>query len=42
MHIEKLDFIGIPSQDAERSRKFYGEVLGLRPGPELEPRVLAR
>jgi len=29
--INKLDFIGIPSQDAERSRTFYGETLGLRP-----------
>lgn len=29
--IEKLDFIGIPSQDAERSRRFYGETLGLTP-----------
>src|SRR4029077_11802791 len=29
--ITKLDFIGIPSQDAERSRAFYGETLGLRP-----------
>ena len=28
--IEKLDFIGIPSRDAERSKQFYGEVLGLR------------
>jgi len=29
--ISKLDFIGIPSQDAERSRSFYIETLGLRP-----------
>ena len=29
--IEGLDFIGIPSQDAERSRSFYVETLGLRP-----------
>ena len=29
--ITKLDFIGVPSQDAERSRAFYGETLGLRP-----------
>ena len=29
--ITKLDFIGIPSQDAERSRTFYVETLGLRP-----------
>jgi catechol 2,3-dioxygenase-like lactoylglutathione lyase family enzyme len=29
--ISKLDFIGIPSQDADRSRAFYVETLGLRP-----------
>jgi catechol 2,3-dioxygenase-like lactoylglutathione lyase family enzyme len=31
--IERTDFIGVPSQDAERSRQFYGETLGLRPDP---------
>jgi predicted enzyme related to lactoylglutathione lyase len=30
MEIQKLDFVAIPSRDAERSAKFYGEVLGLR------------
>jgi catechol 2,3-dioxygenase-like lactoylglutathione lyase family enzyme len=29
--ISKVDFVGIPSQDAERSRSFYVETLGLRP-----------
>ncbi len=29
--ITKLDFVGIPSQDADRSRAFYVETLGLRP-----------
>ncbi len=29
--ISDVDFIGIPSQDAERSRAFYVETLGLRP-----------
>jgi predicted enzyme related to lactoylglutathione lyase len=29
--ITKLDFVGIPSQDADRSRSFYAETLGLRP-----------
>ena len=28
--ITKLDFVGIPSQDSERARRFYGETLGLR------------
>jgi len=31
--ITKLDFIGVPSRDAERSRAFYVETLGLRPDP---------
>jgi len=29
--ISSLDFIAVPSQDAERSRSFYIETLGLRP-----------
>jgi catechol 2,3-dioxygenase-like lactoylglutathione lyase family enzyme len=29
--ISKLDFVGVPSTDAERSRGFYVETLGLRP-----------
>jgi catechol 2,3-dioxygenase-like lactoylglutathione lyase family enzyme len=29
--IEKLDFIAVPSRDADRSRAFYVETLGLRP-----------
>ena len=29
--ITKLDFVGIPSRDAERSRTFYIDTLGLRP-----------
>lgn len=29
--ITKLDFIAVPSEDAERSRAFYVDVLGLRP-----------
>lgn len=28
--IKNLDFVGIPSQDAERSRTFYVDILGLR------------
>ena len=26
----RLDFVAVPSQDAERARVFYGETLGLR------------
>jgi catechol 2,3-dioxygenase-like lactoylglutathione lyase family enzyme len=29
--ITKLDFVGVPSRDAERSRSFYIDTLGLRP-----------
>ncbi len=29
--ITKLDFVGIPSRDPERSRAFYVDTLGLRP-----------
>lgn len=29
--ITKLDFVSIPSQDAERLRPFYADTLGLRP-----------
>ncbi len=29
--ISGLDFVGIPSRDAERSRSFYVDTLGLRP-----------
>jgi catechol 2,3-dioxygenase-like lactoylglutathione lyase family enzyme len=31
--ITKLDFVGIPSQDADRSRSFYVDTLGLKPDP---------
>jgi catechol 2,3-dioxygenase-like lactoylglutathione lyase family enzyme len=33
MKIERVDFVAIPSRDGERSRQFYGEILGLRPDP---------
>ncbi len=29
--ISGLDFVGVPSQDADRAIKFYTETLGLRP-----------
>ena len=34
--ITKLDFVGIPSTDADRSRQFYGETLGLRQDDKSE------
>jgi catechol 2,3-dioxygenase-like lactoylglutathione lyase family enzyme len=31
VQIHKVDTVGVPSQDTERSRRFYVETLGLRP-----------
>jgi catechol 2,3-dioxygenase-like lactoylglutathione lyase family enzyme len=31
--VTKLDFIGVPSTDSERTRAFYVDTLGLRPDP---------
>jgi catechol 2,3-dioxygenase-like lactoylglutathione lyase family enzyme len=31
VQIEKVDTVGVPSRDTERSRRFYVETLGLRP-----------
>lgn len=31
---EKLDFIGVPSTNSERTRRFYVETLGLKPDPK--------
>ena len=39
--ISKVDFVGIPSQDAERSRRFYVETLGLRPDDRAESEAWA-
>jgi catechol 2,3-dioxygenase-like lactoylglutathione lyase family enzyme len=33
MQVERADFVAIPSRDAERSRQFYREVLGLTQDP---------
>ena len=34
--ITKLDFVGVPSTDADRTRQFYVETLGLRQDPKSE------
>lgn len=34
--ITKLDFVGVPSTNAERSRIFYIETLGLSPDPKAK------
>ena len=34
--VTKLDFIGIPSRDAQRTRSFYVDTLGLRPDERSE------
>ena len=39
--ISSLDFVGIPSQDPERSRAFYVETLGLRPDDKARFEVWA-
>jgi catechol 2,3-dioxygenase-like lactoylglutathione lyase family enzyme len=31
IEVEKVDFVSIPTRDIARSRRFYGEVLGLTP-----------
>jgi catechol 2,3-dioxygenase-like lactoylglutathione lyase family enzyme len=31
MKIERVDTVGVPSRDSERSKRFYVETLGLRP-----------
>jgi catechol 2,3-dioxygenase-like lactoylglutathione lyase family enzyme len=30
LHVTKVDFVAIPTQDMERAKRFYGETLGLR------------
>ena len=39
--ISRVDFVGIPSRDAERSRAFYVETLGLRPDEKARFEVWA-
>ena len=39
--ISKLDFVGIPSTDAERSRAFYVDTLGLHPDETAQFEVWA-
>jgi catechol 2,3-dioxygenase-like lactoylglutathione lyase family enzyme len=34
--IRRVDFIGVPSRDADRARTFYRDVLGLRPDEHAE------
>ena len=34
--IERLDFLGVPTQDPERARAFYRDVLGMRPDEHAE------
>ena len=30
MHVERIDFVAVPTQDRERATEFYGQTLGLR------------
>ena len=36
MQVTKLDFVSVPSQNAERSREFYAQTLGLRRDDKAE------
>lgn len=36
MEITKLDMVGVPSTDADRSRAFYVDTLGLKPDPNSD------
>lgn len=31
--VQKVDFVSVPTRDAQAARRFYGEVLGLPPSP---------
>jgi catechol 2,3-dioxygenase-like lactoylglutathione lyase family enzyme len=31
--VQKVDFVSVPIRDAPAARRFYGDVLGLRPSP---------
>jgi catechol 2,3-dioxygenase-like lactoylglutathione lyase family enzyme len=31
IEVERVDFVSVPTRDVIRARRFYGEVLGLRP-----------
>jgi catechol 2,3-dioxygenase-like lactoylglutathione lyase family enzyme len=32
-HVERIDFVSVPTRDKERARRFYAGVLGLPPNP---------
>ncbi len=34
--VKKLDFVGVPTQDADRAKAFYGDTLGLRQDPHSD------
>jgi catechol 2,3-dioxygenase-like lactoylglutathione lyase family enzyme len=39
--IERVDFLGVPSQDVDRTRAFYRDTLGLRPDSDAQYEVWA-
>lgn len=39
--VTKLDFVGVPSQDAQRARDFYVDKLGLKPDANTDSEVWA-
>jgi predicted enzyme related to lactoylglutathione lyase len=38
IQVERSDFVALPSQDYERTRRFYGETLGLPASPKANER----
>ena len=36
IELERVDFVSIPTGNAERARQFYGETLGLPPSPHTQ------
>jgi predicted enzyme related to lactoylglutathione lyase len=34
---ERVDFVSVPTQDLERSKRFYGQTLGLQPKERANP-----
>ncbi|MCK9249966.1 MAG: VOC family protein [Solirubrobacteraceae bacterium] len=34
--VNRIDFVSVPSQDADRAARFYGETLGLRRDPHAD------
>jgi catechol 2,3-dioxygenase-like lactoylglutathione lyase family enzyme len=40
--VDSVDFVSVATRDPERSRRFYGETLGLEPSPHTDAELEAR